>query len=47
MAILVTRPLPDGATTASALRAKGFAALLAPMLRFEPVTFHDDSDDTR
>jgi uroporphyrinogen-III synthase len=44
MAILVTRPLPDGATTASALRAKGFAALLAPMLRFEPVTFHDDSD---
>ena len=44
MAILVTRPLPDGETTASALRAKGFEVLLAPMLRFEPVTFHDDSD---
>jgi uroporphyrinogen-III synthase len=44
MAILVTRPLPDGATTANALRARGFEVLLAPMLRFEPVTFHDDSD---
>jgi uroporphyrinogen-III synthase len=44
MAILVTRPLPDGETTASALRAKGFEVLLAPMLRFEPVTFHDDLD---
>lgn len=44
MAILVTRPLPDGATTASALRAKGFAVLLAPMLRFEPVPFQDDPD---
>jgi uroporphyrinogen-III synthase len=46
MAILVTRPLPDGATTASALRAKGFAVLLAPMLRFEPVAFHNDSDSS-
>jgi uroporphyrinogen-III synthase len=44
MAILVTRPLPDGATTATALRAKGFEVLLAPMLRFEPVAFHDDGD---
>jgi uroporphyrinogen-III synthase len=44
MAILVTRSLPDGATTASALRAKGFEVLLAPMLRFEPVAFHDDPD---
>jgi uroporphyrinogen-III synthase len=44
MAILVTRPLPDGKTTADALRAKGFEVLLAPMLRFEPVTFHDDRD---
>src|SRR6202012_5054252 len=44
MAILVTRPLPDGETTASALRAKGFDVLLAPMLRFEPVAFPDDSD---
>jgi uroporphyrinogen-III synthase len=44
MAILVTRPLPDGEATARALRAKGFAVVLAPMLRFEPVAFHDDSD---
>ena len=44
MAILVTRPLPDGETTAAALRAKGFEVLLAPMLRFEPANFHDDPD---
>jgi uroporphyrinogen-III synthase len=44
MAILVTRPLPDGETTAAALRARGFEVLLAPMLRFEPVAFHDDGD---
>jgi uroporphyrinogen-III synthase len=44
MAILVTRPLPDGEITAAALRAKGFEVLLAPMLRFEPVALHDDSD---
>ncbi|HZR74857.1 uroporphyrinogen-III synthase [Bradyrhizobium sp.] len=44
MAILVTRPLPDGETTVGALRAKGFDALLAPMLRFEPIAFHDDRD---
>jgi len=44
MAILVTRPRPDGEATARALRAKGFDALLAPMLRFEPVAFHDDGD---
>src|SRR6185437_1579661 len=44
MAILVTRPLPDGETTASALRARGFAVLLAPMLRFEPVAFQGDGD---
>jgi uroporphyrinogen-III synthase len=44
MAILVTRPEPDNETTAAALRAKGFAVLLAPMLRFEPVAFHDDPD---
>jgi uroporphyrinogen-III synthase len=44
MAILVTRPEPDNETTAAALRAKGFAVLLAPMLRFEPVAFHDDTD---
>jgi uroporphyrinogen-III synthase len=44
MAILVTRPHPDNETTAAALRAKGFGVLLAPMLRFEPVAFHDDAD---
>jgi uroporphyrinogen-III synthase len=44
MAILVTRPQPDNAATVAALRAKGFEALPAPMLRFEPVAFQDDSD---
>ena len=44
MAILVTRPLPDGNITASALAAKGFEVLLAPMLRFERGAFHDDGD---
>jgi uroporphyrinogen-III synthase len=44
MAILVTRPHPDGETTAAGLRAKGFEVLLAPMLRFEPAAFHDDAD---
>jgi uroporphyrinogen-III synthase len=44
MAILVTRPLPDADTTAIALRARGFEALVAPMLRFEPADFHDDRD---
>ncbi len=44
MAILVTRPHPDDETTASALRARGYQVLVAPMLRFEPVAFHDDED---
>jgi uroporphyrinogen-III synthase len=44
MAILVTRPQPDNAATVAALRAKGFAVLPVPMLRFEPVAFQDDSD---
>src|SRR5947209_14989016 len=44
MAVLVTRPEPDNETTAAALRAKGFKVLSAPMLRFEPVPFHDDTD---
>src|SRR5467141_3882773 len=44
MAVLVTRPHPDAEATASALRAKGLEVLLAPMLRFEPVAFHDDQD---
>jgi uroporphyrinogen-III synthase len=44
MAVLVTRPHPDDETTAAGLRARGFEVLRAPMLRFEPVTFHDDED---
>jgi len=43
MAILVTRPHPDAETTAAGLRARGFEVLLAPMLRFEPAAFHDDT----
>jgi uroporphyrinogen-III synthase len=44
MAVLVTRPRPDDEATAAGLRARGFEVLLAPMLRFEPVAFHDDED---
>src|SRR5437588_11483086 len=44
MAVLVTRPHPDDEATASALRARGFEVLRAPMLRFEPVPLHDDPD---
>src|SRR5882757_2587529 len=44
MAVLVTRPLPDGETTAADLRARGFEAIAAPMLRFEPFGFRDDED---
>src|SRR6202140_4341648 len=44
MAVLVTRPQPDDEITAAALRARGYEVLRAPMLRFEPVAFHDDMD---
>ena len=44
MAVLVTRPHPDDEATAAVLRAKGFEVMLAPMLRFEPVAFHDDEE---
>src|SRR6202167_3991972 len=44
MAVLVTRPQPDDQATAAALRARGLEVLRAPMLRFEPVAFHDDLD---
>lgn len=44
MAILVTRPAPDNEITARALAARGHATLLAPMLRFEAVTFRDDGE---
>jgi len=42
MAVLVTRPTPDNEATAAALRARGFAALLAPLLRFEALPFQDE-----
>jgi uroporphyrinogen-III synthase len=42
MAVLVTRPLPDGETTAADLRARGIQAITAPMLRFEPFGFRGD-----
>jgi uroporphyrinogen-III synthase len=44
MVVLVTRPQPDDEATAVALRARGFEVLTAPMLRFEPVAFQDDTD---
>lgn len=46
MAILVTRPQPDNERTVAALRAKGYQALAAPMLRFEkvPLSLADDTD---
>jgi uroporphyrinogen-III synthase len=44
LAILVTRPYPDGETTAANLRARGFEALVAPMLRFEPTAFHEEAE---
>ena len=39
MAILVTRPEPDNAKTAAALRARGYEPLLSPMLRYEAIPF--------
>ena len=42
MVVLVTRPHPDNEATAARLRARGFEALLAPMLRFEPLPPSDD-----
>jgi uroporphyrinogen-III synthase len=44
MAVLVTRPQPDADATAAVLREKGFAAQVAPMLRFEALPFQDDID---
>ena len=44
MSILVTRPVPDNEKTAAALRARGYDALLSPMLRFEEIPFHDEDD---
>ncbi len=44
MAILVTRPHPDGEATAAALRAQGHDVLLAPALKFEPVPFRAEGE---
>jgi uroporphyrinogen-III synthase len=44
VAILVTRPAPDNAATADALRARGFEPVLAPMLVFQPLPFRDEGD---
>ena len=44
MAVLVTRPHPDDEATAAVLGTRGLEVLRAPMLRFEPVAFHDDLD---
>src|SRR5260370_12320331 len=44
MAVLVTRPDPEDEATATALRARGFGVLQAPMLRFAAVPFEDDAD---
>ncbi|MGF6312340.1 uroporphyrinogen-III synthase [Bradyrhizobium sp. i1.8.4] len=44
MTILVTRPHPDNDATLATLRQRGFEALSAPVLRFEPLPFHDDDD---
>jgi len=44
MTILVTRPHPDNEATASNLRARGYDVWLAPVLKFEPVTFRDEGE---
>jgi uroporphyrinogen-III synthase len=37
--LLVTRPEPDGERTAQALRVRGHAVVLAPLLRTQPIAF--------
>ncbi|WP_338132243.1 uroporphyrinogen-III synthase, partial [Bradyrhizobium elkanii] len=44
MTILVTRPHPDNDATLATLRQRGFDALSAPVLRFEPVPFRGDDN---
>jgi uroporphyrinogen-III synthase len=41
MRLLVTRPAPDNARTAAALRALGHEAVLLPLLRVEPIADAD------
>ena len=44
MAVLITRPEPDNAATADALRQRGFDVLSAPLLHFQALPFRlDDS----
>lgn len=45
MAVLVTRPAPDHDKTARSLNARGLEAVVAPMLRFEPVPLPADLGD--
>lgn len=44
MAVLVTRPEPDNLSTAKALQARGFEALLAPLLWFQALPFRHDQE---
>ena len=37
MRLIVTRPLPEGERTATALRRRGHQVLLAPLMRVETV----------
>jgi uroporphyrinogen-III synthase len=43
VAVLVTRPAPDNAATAEALRKRGFEPMLAPMLVFQALPFQIDA----
>lgn len=38
MRLLITRPEPDAQRTAATIRARGHHAILAPLLRIEPIT---------
>lgn len=44
MSVLITRPEPDNATTADALRQRGYEILLAPILQFEALPIRHDDD---
>jgi len=46
VAVLVTRPEPENAATAEALRARGFDALLAPLLQFQTLPFRFEGSAT-
>jgi uroporphyrinogen-III synthase len=44
VSVLVTRPEPENAATADALRQYGFEVLLAPLLQFEALPIRHDDD---